>query len=184
MSYWYQRRLWVYGALAALLLLDAVVYFGWVRNPAAVADADPAQVALLEEEVAELAAEVERLEQVQVQAPQLGPQLDRFVAERFLEESTGFSRVNAELNRAARAAGVVLSRVTLDTEEVKEQPGLLRVEVLADVQGRYSNLLRYLDALERAPHLYLISQLSVGTARGGRVQVQMRIATYFRRSQT
>jgi hypothetical protein len=110
--------------------------------------------------------------------------LDRFVVERFLEESVGFSRVNAELNRAARAAGVVLSRVTLDTEEVKEQPGLLRVEVLADVQGRYSSLLRYLDALERAPHLYLISQLSVGTARGGRVQVQMRIATYFRRSQT
>ncbi|MFB3140133.1 MAG: hypothetical protein ACE1Z1_02975, partial [Candidatus Acidiferrales bacterium] len=63
MSYWYQRRLWVYGVLTALLLLDAVVYFGWVRNPAAVADADPAQVALLEEEVAELAAEVQRLEQ-------------------------------------------------------------------------------------------------------------------------
>ena len=107
MSHWYKRRRWVYGVLAALLLLDAVVYFGWVRNPAAVADADPAQVALLEEEVAELAAEVERLEQVQVQAPQLGPQLDRFVAERFLEESTGFSRVNAELNRAARGAGVL-----------------------------------------------------------------------------
>ena len=31
--------------LATLLLLDTVVYFGWVRNPAVVADADPAQVA-------------------------------------------------------------------------------------------------------------------------------------------
>lgn len=184
MSRWYSRRQWIFGGLAVILALDAAVYFGWVRNPVVVADADPEQVELLSQEVAELAAEVERLERVQVQAPQLGPELEQFLAERFLEEETAFSQVNAELNQAARTSGVVLSRLTLDTEEEKEHPDLLRVEVLVQVQGRYSNLLGYLQELERTEHLYLISQLGVLVAESNRLQVQMQIATFLRRSQT
>lgn len=180
MNRWYARRRWIYGGLAALLALDAALYFGWLHRPVERAENDPAQLALLEQEVAERAAEVARLKRVREQAPQLNAQLNQFTDKHFLTERKGFAEVAAELEEAAKAAGARLSQVDYDNRAERDRPGLLRVEMRTGVEGSYLSLLRYLDALEHSPHFYLINELSVAGARGRRLQVQIHLATYFR----
>lgn len=180
----YARRHWIYGLLATLLVLDAGVYFGWIRSSAMLGGIEPGQVAQLEELVAKQAAEVARLRRVRSQAPQLAPQLERFVTERFLPVRTGFSQVAEELEEAASPAGVRLGRVSYETEREREDPALERIAITSSVEGRYANLLRYLEELERSPHFYLIDELSVVGTQSGEVRLEMRLATYFRRGNT
>lgn len=181
MNRWYMRRQWITLGLLLLLAADAAVYFGWLRRPAASPETDPAQLESLNEEVARRAAEVARLERVREQAPRFRPQIEKFGAERLLAEQTGFSRVAAELDEAAGDAGVVLGRVGYQSAVERTQPEFLRVEITTSVEGQYGELLRYLEALEHSPHLYLINELTVEGAERGRLRLQMRLATYFRR---
>ncbi|MBI4467307.1 MAG: hypothetical protein HY656_07770 [Acidobacteria bacterium] len=167
--------------LVALLALDAGAYFGWVRRPVGPFETEPAQVEHLAQEVAARAAEVARLERVRELAPGFGPRLDQFGRERFLPESTGFSAVAAELEEVAQNSGVFLGRVSYQTGVERLRPGLLRVDMATSVQGQYDELLDYLEQLERSPHFYLTSSLTLASARGGQVRLEMRLITYFRR---
>ncbi|MFQ5662560.1 MAG: type 4a pilus biogenesis protein PilO [Terriglobia bacterium] len=182
MNRWYARRRWVYWSLVILLALDAMVYFGWLRRPLALPGSNPAAVARLEREVTEQAREVARLRRVRNRAPQLRPQLERFTRERFLAAQRGFSRVAAELEEAANEAGVNLDRVSYKIAVARDESELVRIEIGTSVKGGYRNLLRYLEELERSPHFYLINELKVEGAERGQVQLEMRLATYFRRS--
>lgn len=184
MTGWYRRRHWVYLSLVCLLLLDGVVYFGWVRRLAGLPATEPAQLAALEREVGGRVAEVARLRRVRDQLPQLRPQLDKFTAERFPSERAGFSRVAEELDATASETGVQLGRVAYQSQEEKDRPELLRIEITTNVEGGYPNLLHYLEALERSPRFYLINELNVVGTEGGSVRVEMKLATYFRRSTT
>ena len=182
MNRWYARRHWIYLGLVGLLLLDGLVYWGGVRRPTGLPETDPAQLANLEREVAGRVAEAARLRRVRDQLPQLRPQLEKFTAERFLAERTGFSRLAAELEETANRVGVHVGRVAYQSQGEKARPELLRVEINTSVEGGYPSLLRYLEELERSPQLYLINELNVVGAEGGTVRVEMRLATYFRRS--
>ena len=184
MNRWYARRRWIYFGLVILLGVDGVVYFAWMRRPAVLSQADQAQVARLSQEVAEQAAEVARLGRVREQAPRLRPQLEQFAAEHFLTEQTGFSRVAAELEDAASQAEVRLGELSYETQVEKAQPDILRVEISTSMEGAYPNVLHYLEELERSPHFYLINELRVAGAEGGEVRLEMRLATYLRRSET
>lgn len=184
MNRWYQRRRQLTLALLAMLAVDAGVYFGWVRRPTPLPEADPAQLEWLSRDVSARAAEVARLERVRERAPQFRPQLDQFARERFLAARTGFSGVAADLEEAARQAGVFLGRVSYQTAEEKGQPDVLRVEIGTSVEGNYADLLNYLEVLERSPRLYLIDELNLVGAQSGQVRLEMRLATYLRRRAT
>lgn len=181
MNRWYARRHWIALGCLVLLALDAGLYFGWVRRPVSAPEFDPAQLERVSQEVAALRAEVARLERVREQLPRFRPQVEKFASERFLAERTGSSRVAAELNDAAEAAGVVLSRVTYQTSAERAHPDLVRLDVSGTIEGQYAQLLRYLEELERSPHLYLLNDLTLESSTRGQVRLQVRLATYFRR---
>ncbi|MFQ5776619.1 MAG: type 4a pilus biogenesis protein PilO [Terriglobia bacterium] len=181
MNWLYVRRRWLFWLLATLVVADLGLYFGWVRNPGVLQEADPAQVARLEQAVAARAAEVKRLSQVRDQAPRLRPQLEEFT-QRFWDQRTGYSRVLGDLENAASKVGVSLSRSNYEEKTAEEWPILVQVEITSNVEGSFGNVLRYLDELERLPGLYLINELAVIGSRGGRIRLEMRLATYFRRA--
>lgn len=181
MNAWYQRRRWMYGGLVLLFVLDALVYAAWLRQPRSDPAGDQAAITALAEEVATCAAEVSRLERVRHQAPRLRPDLKKFVEERVLAERTGSSRIASELEEAASAVGVKLSQVKYNPEVDKQQPDLTRMVITTSIEGGYGNLLRFLAALERSPHFYLVNDLAVGSMRGGQIRIEMKLVTYLRR---
>lgn len=181
MKRWYGRRYWIYGTLGLLLLLDVVLYLGWIRQPLLLGGVAPGELAGAAEEVGAREAEVRRLKRVQEMLPGLRPQLQSFLSERFLDESSGFSRVVSDLGEAAADTGVELTSVSYDRKEMEEQPDLVRIEITAQLEGGYGSLLGYLEELERSERFYLINTLSVIGSQGGRLRLQMQLQTYFRR---
>jgi Tfp pilus assembly protein PilO len=161
--------------------VDATVLAGWGRRPELSPEVAKARRAQLEREVATREAEVARLRRVREMLPQARPALASFLRERFPSEQAGFSAVAVALSTAARSAGVKLENVAYKARPEREQTELVGVEVSADLQGSYSNLLRYLGLLAQDPGFYLIEDLSVvGSQRGG-LKLQTRLVTYFRR---
>ena len=181
MNVWYRRRHWVYTVLVGLLLLDAGIYFGWLRRPATLPGFAEAMLSQLTRDVAVREAEVDRLRRIRERLPQIGPALTSFTAERFPLERAGYSGLASDLNAAAGKAGVRLENVTYKVETKQARADLLGVEVSADLQGGYQNLLRFLDALEQAEGFYLINELGVVSSQRGGLRLQMRLITYFRR---
>ena len=182
MNRFYTHRRGILAGLFLLLVADAAAYAGWVRRPAGQPEMDPAELVRLEREVEARATEVARLERVREQAPRLRPRLEAFAVEHLLAERTAYSRLAADLEQAARQAGVQLGQVSYDTREEKSQPDLVRVEITTSVEGSYADLLEYLGALERSERLYLIDELNVAGVRGGRVRLELRLAAYLRRA--
>jgi Tfp pilus assembly protein PilO len=182
MNRWYERRRWIYAVLALILALNAFIYWNWLRLPATETGAEAATLLLLGREVTARAAEVARLERVRDDSPHLRPQLAKFVADRVLAERTGFARVAAELEAAADDTGVGLNVAKYEPQADKAQADLTRIEISVSVEGRYASLVRFLDALERSPHFYLIHDLTVGSQRGGDVRLEMKVVTYLRKA--
>lgn len=176
-----QRMYW--GVLLALLVLDAAVYFFWVR-PARHARLDPGEVAALEREVERLETEVARLERIERALPRATRELDGFVQQHFVPAGAGSSALVSELERAAAEAGVRAGRVDFHPRPVRDRPELTRLEITTTVEGSYANLLRFLDALERSGNFCLLDRLSlVAGTRGGSLKLDLGLTTYLRRTQ-
>lgn len=182
MNRWYQRRQWIYAGLALLLALDAGAYFGWLRGPEIPPAVAAARMAQLERDVGAREAEVKRLRRVRQVLPEARPALASFLRERFPTERAGYSAVAVALNSAARNAGVKLENVSYKTRTERTRTELVTVEVSADLQGGYSNLLRFLELLGQDAGFYLIEELGVVSSQRGGLKLQARLVTYFRRS--
>lgn len=179
----FDNRRWIYLGLVFVLALDSLVIFGWIRNPGLMADTDPALVAGPEEEVRILRAEVSRLERIKTSVPQMGTNANAFRADWFLGDRDGYRRMAEDLSAAARDAGVALTSLSSGEDEDKNQPGLKRIEMAANVEGSYAALLRFMDNLERLPQIYLLTDLNLVESAGGQIRVQITVVTYFRRVQ-
>jgi len=181
MKRWYAHRRWIYWGLVLLIVADVVVYVGWGRGLAERIQVDQSALASLEGEVAQRAAEVERLRRVREQAPAAAPKLDAFARDRFWNQTEGYSRTLAELTEAAKSSGVRVSATQYRESLLKERPEMLRVQLSTSVEGGYASLLLFMEELERSPHFYLVQDLNVATERGGEVKLEMTLVTYFRR---
>lgn len=177
----YTYRRWVYWGLVLLIVADIAVYIGWLRGLAQRTLVDPATLASLESEVGQRAAEVERLRRVRQQAPTAAPRLDAFARERFWSEAEGYSRTLAELTDTAKSAGVRISGTQYRESQFKERPEMAQLQINTSVEGSYSNLLRFMEELERSQHFFLVQDLNVASQRGGDVKLEMTLVTYFRR---
>jgi Tfp pilus assembly protein PilO len=178
MTRWHKRRYWIYAALLGLIALDIALYAAWLRTPLAKETAGVGHIVLLQREVSALSQEVARLRVVREHLPELGPQIKTFSADRLLSSATGFSEIAEDLEEAAGDTGVALRRINYKVETVEALPDISRIEVSTSVEGSYARLLRYVEALEQSPRLYIIEDVEVaGTARQ-QLRLEMRVSAY------
>jgi type IV pilus assembly protein PilO len=166
-------------ALGCVLALDGVLlYVNW-GSAGSAPQALELQRANLFTKAREYAADVSRGETIKAELPQVQAQCNSFYEKDLLPASTGYSVIIADLGQMARDAGVQTAGIGFTQTPVKDR-GLNEVEIAATVQGDYSGLIRFLNAMENSRHFYVLDSLVLGSQVSGSIKLNLQLRTYFR----
>jgi hypothetical protein len=176
---WHSWKIWTGVALGALwavnLSLGIFLWPGGRQDPAAL-EADRGRLAL---QAKLLRADVERGEKIRESLPAAGTECDDFYRESFLDASTGYSRIEADLGAIAAETGVKTTGFSFRRKEIKEK-GTTEIQVSATVDADYPALVRFINGLERSKNFYLLDSLRLGSGTTGSIRLALELHTYFR----
>lgn len=120
--------------------------------------------------------EVQPLVGLDKKIPVAHKQIDDFYKNRFAGED---SSISASIGKLASETGVKIGSIKYDMKD-PQVLGLQPVHLEADVAGDYLQLVRFINALERAPMFFLVDSVQLGGEQGGTVKLQMKAETYLR----
>jgi len=129
-----------------------------------------------------LRADITRAQEIRKKIPAIQEDCDKF-EESLYPASKGYSSVSSELDSIAGKAGLVIESSGFHQSEIKGRD-LQEIEIDAVVDGSYSQVVHFLNGLQRSQNVYAVEALEAKAdstqGANGRVRVQMHIKTYFR----
>lgn len=176
------RKRMILGALGVLLAADGgLAYLSW---RAAAAPRTPQQVlAQTTMQVKLLKADVERAREIRRQMPAIQKDCERF--ERSMPPAEiGYSAVASEVGQIASKARVRIITLAYRRKESGEKP-FTQLDLDGAIEGDYGSVVRFVNALQRSQGLYIVDGLELGSTAqkdGGRLRVNVRIRTFFRKT--
>ena len=132
----------------------------------------------LRRENKKLGDDVKRAVVIRDQLPATRKECDDFLRDTLLVSATGYSTIVADLEKIASDAGLPPGAVTFKQKPPDKQ-GIIEVGVTADVEGRYSALIKFVNGLERSKNLYLLDAMGLGMGQNG-ARLSLTMRTYFR----
>ncbi len=174
------RRLVVAGLLL-LAIFDAAFWLLAVE-PAATRTADrEAAVAALESQVQQKRESVAQLRESSERVAAARDEGDELLEELTFDRERTFSELLTELGAAATAAGVEMRETNYASEEIAGNESYGMVSVTANFRGRYENLVRLLNRLDRSSDFLIVESLGARPREDtGDLQISMRIDTFVR----
>lgn len=178
-QHWPAWKKSIAAALFVLIVADlALVYALWQIGRQGPREMR-AQTVRLTEKAKLLRADVARGEKIRVSLPVAGQQCDAFYEKAFLDSTTGYSQIEADLNSIGKDAGVQTSGLTFKQRLVKDR-GVTEIDVTTKVTADYPSLIRFINGIERSQDFYLLDGLSLRAAQSGMVDLNLDLHTYFR----
>lgn len=174
-------KLWVRGALIAVVALDLILAVVGVRLHVAASQAQlTRRVELLRAEKKRVEANLTETETIRQKLPQIERDCDRFLAEDLLSSSTGYSDVVADLGAIAKQSGFRASGIRFQQKDLPKR-GVTEVAVAAVIEGDYPGLVRFINGLERSKNFYLLDSLALASGlSGSNIRLNVSLRTYFR----
>jgi Tfp pilus assembly protein PilO len=174
-----ERRLIIFGLVLLCAADVALVVYGWNLS----AGRQPQdELAVLTRNRDLLRADITRAQEIRKKIPAIQEDCDNF-EQSLYADNKGYSSVSAELDSIAGKSGLVIQNTGFHETEMKGHE-LQQVEIEAVVDGSYSQVVHFLNGLQRSPNVYAIEALEAKAESGqgvnGRVRVSMHIKTYFR----
>ena len=126
-----------------------------------------------------LRADLDRGEKIRDSLPQAGKQCEDFYHEAFLDSSTGYSRIEADLSAIASKAGVKTSGLAFKQKDVKDR-GVTEISISTSVEADYPAVIQFINGLERSKNFYLLDGLQLASASAGGIRLELQLHTYFR----
>ncbi|HEY6903719.1 MAG TPA: GspMb/PilO family protein [Candidatus Acidoferrales bacterium] len=170
---------WIRVALAVPLVLDLglAVYLWQVghANPREIRT----QVARETAEAKLLRADVDRGERIRASLPLAGKDADSFYQQSFLDASTGYSRIEADLGAIAAQAGVRTSGFSFKQKETKEA-GVTQISVTTGLEADYPAVIRFINGIERSKNFYLLDQMQLKSVSTGGLSLQLELHAFLR----
>ena len=103
-------------------------------------------------------------------------QISDFYRRRF---PTNESEIPTELGKLASPSGVTIEQVRYKVKE--EGAGrLIPVEIEADLAGNYTNLAKFINAVERDEMFFIINSVSLGGDPQGPIKLSVKLETYLK----
>jgi hypothetical protein len=111
--------------------------------------------------------------------PQVGRECDAFYQKAFFDSTTGYSRIESDLNAISREAGVQTSGLKFKQKAVKNR-GVTEIDISTKVTADYPSLIRFINGIERSQDFYLLDGLALHSAASGMVDLDLSLHTFFR----
>jgi len=166
-------------ALGLLLLADvALIAFLWNASRQG-PDALRAQRNQLSLQAKLLRADLKRGEAIRASLPQVGDDCDAFYHESFLDEKTGYSQIESDLDSIAQKANVKTPALSFKQAPI-EGRGVTEISIKTAVDADYPSVIQFINGLERSKNFYLVDDLRLASATPGTIQLEIEMHTYFR----
>lgn len=163
----------LYAIFAVLVLLDVACVFV-LLSPSANSLARQDEFNTLRQQVQSKAKTVVPPDQAQKRVDEAARQIDDFTKNRI---PTEISDLSIDLGKLASNSGVHLANVQYGGID-SDVPGLTRYRITASVAGDYLSTVKFINALERARHFYVINSVNLGEQQGGNLHVGLVLDTY------
>ena len=174
-----QWKRWVRAALVLVLAADALLlYANWSSTDASSREAAAQLVPLRTEEQLQR-ADVDRVAGIRGRLSEVQRNASKFYGDEFLATDTGYSTIVGDLNRISKNAGLRATNVSFK-ERLLEARRVTEVTLSATVEGDYVSLVRFINGLERSENFYLLDSLTLASATGGSIKLNLQLRTYFR----
>lgn len=172
----------ILGGLALLLLADVgLAAYSW--NLASTSRGTPEDFNRKSKQLELFRADIKRAQEIKNDVPTIGKAWDGFEL-KFPAASSGYSSVTAELGAIAKSAGVQVESLSFKQKEISTR-GLTEISLDAAVSGDYTNVVRFVNGIQRSDRVYILDALALATQAQGQVpsnviKVAMHLKTYFR----
>ena len=174
-----RTRVGLQTALVILLVLDAVVIFFLFRSPSQSASARREELTTLEARHRTLQSEVEQLRNLRGKVLAATESEQQFTQDNFLPRGSAFSQMTQNLSDLATQNRLRSSDVSFSPPNQSDnQLGWVYVEVSLSVQGEYSDLVRFINQLERSQLFWILKGLDVSGGSSPGLRLNLKAATY------
>jgi Tfp pilus assembly protein PilO len=104
---------------------------------------------------------------------------DKFMSKYFLPRRTAYSVILAELNQVANDAKVTPKEEAFAIQPVEGSDTLKMMQITANFESSYENLLRFVNMMDKADRLLIIEGLNATPQQGGaKLNVMMKLDTF------
>jgi type IV pilus assembly protein PilO len=152
-------------ALGVLLLANVAaalaLFRPWEESPEEMEQ----RLGRLRAQVQQQTRSVERLEKLVEKARQAREEGDAFIAEYFMDRQTASSAIVSELKDSAAQAGVKQEEHTFTFEPVDGSDAISMMTVSGNYEGRYEDLLKFINLLDRSPRFLILDTLTAAPER-------------------
>ncbi len=106
---------------------------------------------------------------------------DKFMNTFFLPRRTAYSTIMSDLNELANQAKVTAKESSNSIEEVEGSDTLQRMQVTANFEAPFENLVRFVNLLDKSNRLMIVESLNATPQQGGKLlNVMLKIDTFVR----
>ena len=167
-------------ALGVLLAADVALLFWNYQARGSNPQSQAAQLDRLRRQHEVLGGDVRAAAEIRTRLPEVNQQCDRFVKERLLSVSSGYSAVVEDLHRISSETGLTARGIQYKQKDLTAR-GVAEVQVAASVEGGYANLVRFINAMEKSKQFYLLEELTlVESSSSDAIRLNLQLKTYFR----
>lgn len=164
-----------------MLLLNAVALFWCLDPPGGTRRQLSDQMVQIHNQIAATRANAARVQKIAAKVQTGYKQGTAFETMYFLPRRTAYQRVIGELQRMAQASGMQ-ARDSVNTEEpIEGSDDLTLLNVTANFEGTYANLMRFLYEVDKSPMLLMLDSLGATPQQAsGRITAALRFQAIIR----
>lgn len=176
-----RTRIVLVATTLGLLALNAVVAYFYVDPPGGTQRELRAESESLKVQLRSAAASTTRFENVAAKVQSGSTEAVDFAKRYFLPKRVAYDAVLTELQRMAKESGLVTREKVFTEEPIEGSADLTLLNVTANFEGSYDNLMKFLYQVDKSPSLLILDTLQASPQQhGGQVNTSIRFQTIIR----
>jgi type IV pilus assembly protein PilO len=166
--------------LGILLAANLVAAFAVFRPFGGSAEELDAQLAGMQAQVQQKQAGLQKLRSLVKKIEQARTAGDSFLDTYFMDRRTASSSIVNELTKNAKESGIKDKGTSFLFEPVEGSESLSMMTIAANYEGTYSDLLQFVNRLDRSPRFLILENLAAAPQQNGSLNVAIKLNTFVR----